>query len=125
MDDALTPGNLMDVLMSLNTTGGFLVTVLTDAEGLVLASAPSPGWDADKQAAVVALIQRTARQVQIVSLGAVDEISIRDVNGRRLICRPFELDSNVLLLSILAEEGKPYRRLTNAAVRGVRRVWAI
>ncbi len=125
MDDALTPGNLMDVLMSLNTAGGFLVTVLTDAEGLVLASAPSPGWDADKQAAVVALIQRTARQVQIVSLGAVDEISIRDVNGRRLICRPFELDGNVLLLSILAEEGKPYRRLTNAAVRGVRRVWAI
>lgn len=125
MDDALTPGNLMDVLMSLNTTGGFLVTVLTDAEGLVLASAPSPGWDADKQAAVVALIQRTARQVQIVSLGAVDEISIRDVNGRRLICRPFELDGNVLLLSILAEEGKPYRRLTNAALRGVRRVWAI
>lgn len=125
MDDALTPGNLMDVLMSLNTTGGFLVTVLTDAEGLVLASAPSPGWDADKQAAVVALIQRTARQVQIVSLGAVDEISIRDVNGRRLICRPFDLDGNVLLLSILAEEGKPYRRLTNAAVRGVRRVWAI
>lgn len=125
MDDALTPGNLMDVLMSLNTAGGFLVTVLTDAEGLVLASAPSPGWDADKQAAVVALIQRTARQVQIVSLGAVDEICIRDVNGRRLICRPFELDGHVLLLSILAEEGKPYRRLTNAAVRGVRQVWAI
>lgn len=125
MDDALTPGNLMDVLMSLNTAGGFLVTVFTDAEGLVLASAPSPGWDADKQAAVVALIQRTARQVQIVSLGAVDEICIRDVNGRRLICRPFELDGNVLLLSILAEERKPYRRLTNAAVRGVRQVWAI
>ena len=125
MEDALTPGNLMDVLLSLNTTGGFLVTVLTDAEGLVLASAPSPGWDADKQAAVVALIQRTARQAQVVSLGEMDEISLRDVSGRRLICRTFDVDGTVLLLSILTEEGKPYRRLTNAAVRGVRQVWAI
>jgi predicted regulator of Ras-like GTPase activity (Roadblock/LC7/MglB family) len=125
MEDVLGPGNLMNVLLSMNATGGFLVTVLTDAEGLVLASAPSPGWDADKQAAVVALIQRAARQSQIVSLGMTDEISIRDVNGRRLICRPFEVDGRVLLLSILADEGKPYRRLTNAAMRGVRRVWAI
>jgi predicted regulator of Ras-like GTPase activity (Roadblock/LC7/MglB family) len=125
MEDALGPENLIDVLLSLNTTGGYLVTVLTDAEGLVLASAPSPGWDADKQAAVVALIQRAARQSQIVSLGRTDEISIRDVNGRRLICRPFEVDGAVLLLSILADEGKPYRRLTNAAMRGIRSVWEI
>jgi predicted regulator of Ras-like GTPase activity (Roadblock/LC7/MglB family) len=125
MEDVLGPENLTDVLLSLNTTGGYLVTVLTDADGLVLASAPSPGWDADKQAAVVALIQRAVRQTQIVSLGMTDEISIRDVNGRRLICRPFEVDGKVLLLSVLADEGKPYRRLTNAAVRGVRRVWAI
>jgi predicted regulator of Ras-like GTPase activity (Roadblock/LC7/MglB family) len=125
MEDALGPANLTDVLQVMNDAGGFLVTVLTDAEGLVLASAPSPGWDADKQAAVVALIQRTASQTQIVSLGTMDEITIRDVNGRRLICRPFEVDGHVLLLSVLAEEGKPYRRLTNAAVRGVRHVWAI
>jgi predicted regulator of Ras-like GTPase activity (Roadblock/LC7/MglB family) len=125
MEDALGPGNLLDVLRSLNATGGFLATVLTDAEGLVLASAPAPGWDADKQAAVVALIQRAARQSQIVSLGSMDEICIRDVNGRRLICRPFEVDDKILLLSVLTDEGKPYRRLTSAAVRDVRRVWAI
>src|SRR5512137_1596102 len=125
MEAALVPANLTDVLQTLNDAGGFLVTVLTDAEGLVMASAPSPGWDADKQAAVVALIQRTARQTQVVSLGTMDEITIRDVNGRRLICRPFELDGHTLLLSVLAEEGKPYRRLTNAAVRGVRHVWTI
>jgi len=125
MEEVLGPGNLIDVLQSLNAMGGYLVTVLTDADGLVLASAPAPGWDADKQAGVVALIQRAARQAQMVSLGLTDEISIRDVNGRRLICRLFEVDGKTLLLSILADEGKPYRRLTNAAVRGIRRVWAI
>jgi predicted regulator of Ras-like GTPase activity (Roadblock/LC7/MglB family) len=125
MEDVLGPGNLMDVLLSMNATGGFLVTVLTDAEGLVIASAPAPGWDADKQAAVVALIQRAARQSQIVSLESMDEICIRDVNGRRLICRPFEVDGKTLLLSVLVDEGKPYRRLTSAALRDVRRAWAI
>jgi predicted regulator of Ras-like GTPase activity (Roadblock/LC7/MglB family) len=125
MDDVLGPEKLTDVLRSLNTKGGFLVTVLTDAEGLVLASAPAPGWTAEKQAAVVALIQRAARQSEHVNLGLTDEISIRDVSGRRLICRPFEIDGQLLLLSVLAEEGKPYRRLTNAAVRDVRRDWTI
>ena len=123
MDDVLGPGNLTDVLQSLNAAGGFLVTVLTDSEGLVLASAPAPGWDAEKQAAVVALIQRAARQSEDVSLGSTDEISIRDVSGRRLVCRPFEVDGQVLLLSVLAAEGKAYRRLTNVAVRDVRRAW--
>jgi predicted regulator of Ras-like GTPase activity (Roadblock/LC7/MglB family) len=125
MDNVPGPADLVELLQTMTAAGGFLVTVLTDADGLVLASAPAPGWDADKQAGVVALIQRAARQAQMVSLGVTDEISIRDVNGRRLICRPFEVDGRVLLLSILADEGKPYRRLTNAAVRGVRRVWSI
>jgi predicted regulator of Ras-like GTPase activity (Roadblock/LC7/MglB family) len=125
MADVQVPGTLLDVLQSLNATGGYQVTVLTDVEGLVLASAPSPGWDADKQAAVVALIQRTTRQAQMLNLGEMDEISLRDVSGRRLICRLFEVDGTVLLLSILVEEGRPYRRLTNAAVRGVRKVWAL
>src|SRR4030042_5005192 len=106
MEEVLGPGNLTDVLQSLNATGGFLVTVLTDAEGLVLASAPAPGWDAEKQAAVVALILRAARQSEDVSLGSTDEISIRDVSGRRLVCRPFEGEGPVLFGSGLAAVGK-------------------
>jgi predicted regulator of Ras-like GTPase activity (Roadblock/LC7/MglB family) len=125
MEDAPGPADLVEVLQTMTAVGGFLVTVLTDADGLVLASAPSPGWDADKQAGVVALIQRATRQAQMVSLGATDEFSIRDVKGRRLICRSFEVDGKTLLLSILTDEGKPYRRLTNAALRGVRRMWTI
>src|SRR4030042_2150229 len=120
MEDVLGPGNLTDVLQSLNAAGGFLVTVLTGTEGLVLASAPAPGWDAEKQAAVVALIQRAARQSEDVSLGSTDEISIRDVSGRRLVCRPFEVGGQVLLLSVLADEGKPYRRRADVARGGGR-----
>ncbi|MCJ7677432.1 MAG: hypothetical protein MUO35_06905 [Anaerolineales bacterium] len=124
MDKPFGPANLTEALLSLNTRGSFLITVLTDAEGLLLASAPSPGWDAEKQAAVVALVQRAARQAEDISLGAADEVAIRDVAGRRLVCRPFEVDGQILLLSVLMDAAKPYRRLTNDAVREVRRSWA-
>jgi predicted regulator of Ras-like GTPase activity (Roadblock/LC7/MglB family) len=124
MDEPFGPENLIAALRTLNTRGEFLITVLTDAEGLLMASAPSPGWDAEKQAAVVALVQRAARQAQAASMDAADEVAIRDVTGRRLICRPFEVDGQVLLLSVLMEAGRPYRRLTNDAIRDVRRAWA-
>ncbi|MBM3121366.1 MAG: hypothetical protein FJZ97_04160 [Chloroflexi bacterium] len=124
MDEPFGPENLIAALRTLNTRGEFLITVLTDAEGLLMASAPSPGWDAEKQAAVVALVQRAARQAQAASMDAADEVAIRDVTGRRLICRPFEVDGQMLLLSVLMEAGRPYRRLTNDAIRDVRRAWA-
>jgi predicted regulator of Ras-like GTPase activity (Roadblock/LC7/MglB family) len=124
MDEPFGPENLIAALRTLNARGEFLITVLTDAEGLLMASAPSPGWDAEKQAAVVALVQRAARQAQAASMDAADEVAIRDVTGRRLICRPFEVDGQILLLSVLMEAGRPYRRLTNDAIRDVRRAWA-
>lgn len=124
MDEPFGPENLIAALRTLNARGEFLITVLTDAEGLLMASAPSPGWDAEKQAAVVALVQRAARQAQAASMDAADEVAIRDVTGRRLVCRPFEVDGQILLLSVLMEAGRPYRRLTNDAIRDVRRAWA-
>lgn len=124
MEEPTGPVELIEALRSLNTRGGYLISVLTDAEGLLLASAPSPGWNAEKQAAVVALVQRAARQAQAASLDAADEVAIRDIVGRRLICRPFDVDGRTLLLSILMESLKPYRRLTNDAIRSVRRAWA-
>jgi predicted regulator of Ras-like GTPase activity (Roadblock/LC7/MglB family) len=124
MDEPYGPENLIAALRTLNTRGEFLITVLTDAEGLLMASAPSPGWDAEKQAAVVALVQRAARQAQAASMDTADEVAIRDITGRRLVCRPFEVDGQMLLLSVLMEAGRPYRRLTNDAIRDVRRAWA-
>jgi predicted regulator of Ras-like GTPase activity (Roadblock/LC7/MglB family) len=124
MDEPFGPENLIEPLRALNTRGEFLITVLTDAEGLLLASAPSPGWDAEKQAAVVALVQRAAHQAQAASMDAADEVAIRDVTGRRLVCRPFEVDGKMLLLSVLMGAARPYRRLTNDAIRDVRRAWA-
>jgi len=124
MDEPFGPENLIAALRTLNTRGEFLIAVLTDAEGLLLASAPSPGWDAEKQAAVVALVQRAARQAQAASMDTADEVAIRDITGRRLVCRPFEVDGQMLLLSVLMEAGRPYRRLTNDAIRDVRRAWA-
>ena len=123
MNEPFGPENLIAALRTLNTRGEFLITVLTDAEGLLLASAPSPGWNAEKQAAVVALVQRAVRQAQAASMDAADEVAIRDVAGRRLICRPFDVDGQMLLLSVLMDAGKPYRRLTNDAIRDVRRAW--
>jgi predicted regulator of Ras-like GTPase activity (Roadblock/LC7/MglB family) len=114
---------LSAILADLNLRGGFAISVLTDTDGLLLASAAAPDWDAEKQAAVVALIRDAARHTEGARLGQADEVTVRDGVGRRLVCRPFIAGDQLLLLSVLVADGRPYRRLTNVAVREIRRLW--
>lgn len=114
---------LAGILHDLNSQGGFPISVLTDRDGLLLASACTPDWDSEKQAAVVAVIQRAAQQTEGVEMGRADEVTVRDDLGRRLVCRPFAVVDRVLILGVLAANGRAYRRATNEAVRAIRRTW--
>ncbi len=116
---------LAGILHDLNSLGGFPISVLTDRDGLLLASACSPDWDSEKQAAVVAVIQRAAQQTEGVEMGRADEVTVRDNQGRRLVCRPFAVVDRVLILGVLAANGRAYRRATNDAVREIRRTWGV
>ncbi len=114
---------LAGILHTLNSLGRFPISVLTDRDGLLLASACTPDWDSEKQAAVVAVIQRAAQHAEEVEMGRADEVTVRDDQGRRLVCRPFAVADRTLILGVMAANGRAYRRATNEAVREIRRTW--
>ncbi len=113
------------LLEEMNLQGGFPIAVLTDRDGLPIASAMVPGQDMDRQSAVVAMVQRTAVQVQErLGMAATDEISVFDAEGRRLVCRPFQVQGQDMILAVLVpDKGKKYRRLTNQALVAIRQLW--
>ncbi len=115
--------SLASILHDLNTLGGFPISVLADRDGLLLASACGPAWDSERQAAVVALIQRAAQHAEAVEMGQADEVTVRDGQGRRLVCRPVVVRGRVLILAVMVDDGRAYRRVTNQAVHEIRRAW--
>lgn len=118
-------GKLRQLLEEMNEKGSFPISVLTDSQGLAFASAVSNGMDTDRQSAVVAFVQKTAGQViRQLGMGAMDEITLNDENGQRLICRPFTVGEHELILAILVtEKNTSYRRATNQAISEIRKTW--
>jgi predicted regulator of Ras-like GTPase activity (Roadblock/LC7/MglB family) len=118
---------LAQVLADMNEQGGFPIAVVTDRHGFPIASAAAPGQDPDTQSAVVALVQKTAVQVQHqLGMSQTDEISLFDTEGRRLVCRPFSANGHDMILAVLvSDKHQSYRRLTNTAVNAIRRQWKL
>ncbi len=121
-DSQLGTTKLTQMLADMNAEGGFSVAVLTDRDGLPIASAAQPGEDTDRQSAIVALVQRTAVQVRDrLGMAETDEISMFDAEGRRLVCRPFSVNGHEMILAVLVPDKQiKYRRLTNQAVVNIR-----
>lgn len=123
------PGSaeLSSLLADMNQRGGFPVSVLTDRSGFTIAAAAAPGQDPDLQAAAVALVHKTSTQVRDqLSMAAMDEISVFDSAGRRLVCRPFQAGDHDMVLAVLVpDKGKSYRRLTKSTVVAIRRLWKL
>lgn len=118
---------LAKILAAMNEEGGFPIAIITDRQGFPIASAAAPGQDPDTQSAVVALVQKTAAQVQQqLGMALTDEISLFDTQGRRLVCRPFTVNGHDLILAVVAtDKHQSYRRLTNQAVAAIRRQWKL
>lgn len=115
---------LSSILTDMNERGGFLVSVLTDLEGLPIASATAvDGENAEMQAAVVALIRKSALQTSKVNMDETDEISVFDRQGRRLVCRPFHVSDRSLVLATMVPRDRSYRRLTHNAISAIQQVW--
>ncbi len=116
---------LVQILVEMNQEGGFPISILTDSQGLAIASASSEGFNADKQSAVVAFIQKTAAQVsKQLGFSASEEISLLDADGKHLICRSFKSGGYDLILSVMIpDRSSPYRRVTSAAINKIINVW--
>ncbi len=126
MTDKTGSEQLSNILADMNAQGGFLVSVLTDLEGLPLASATTAGGESpEMQAAVVALIQKSALQTSKVNMAETDEVTVFDRQGRRLVCRPFQVGDRSLVLAVMVPRDQSYRRLTRHAIAAVRQAWKI
>lgn len=115
---------LHQLLTKMNQDGNFCITVLTDAQGLPIASAAKPGYDPERQAAVVALVQRTATTASNRLGMDMDEISLNAADGQRLVCRSFVVGSSHLILAVsISSRDQAYRRLTNQAIQSIIEIW--
>ncbi len=116
---------IAEILADMNASGRFPIAILTDKHGFPIASAATEGQDPDTQSAVVALVQKTAVQVQTqLGMAQTDEISLYDANGKRLVCRPFNANGYEMILAVLVpEKQQSYRRLTNIAITAIRNSW--
>jgi predicted regulator of Ras-like GTPase activity (Roadblock/LC7/MglB family) len=116
---------LLGILNNMNHEANFPMSVLTDKEGLPIASAFSNGADPEKQSAVVAFLQKTAVQVsKQLGMDEIDEISFSYVDGQHLVCRPFNIETNRLILAIIVtDRDQSYRRITNRAISEIRNIW--
>ena len=118
---------LAKVLADMNKDGNFPIAVLTDRQGFPIASAAAPDQNPELQSAVVALIQKTAAQVQTqLGMAQTDEISMFDKDGRRLVCRPFNANGHDMILAVLVpDRHQTYRRLTNKTVTTIKKQWRL
>lgn len=115
------------LLQEMNEQGKFVMSVLTDMDGLPIAAATRTGDSVNNHSAVVAfLVQRTAKQVQSqLDMGQTDEISISDQERRHLVCRPFQVQGQSLILAVMVPDKRSYRRLTNQTIRAIQRGWKL
>jgi predicted regulator of Ras-like GTPase activity (Roadblock/LC7/MglB family) len=116
---------LNQFLADMSDKGGFPVAVVTDAQGLAIASACRDGRDTDRHSAVVASVQKMAAQVaRQLDLGTTDEITMNTESGQRLVCRPFQVNGHELILAVIVpERDASYRRATNQIINEIRETW--
>jgi len=113
-----------EILREMNTTGKFQVSVLTSVEGLPIATVPAD-YDSDLTAAMVALLQRVSNDAQSrLKMAEVDEVTIRDRDHIRLVCRYLVIGRERLILAAMVPPGRPYRRVTNRAIRQIEQLLA-
>ena len=107
------------VLQEMSHSGQFSAVVLASGDGLPIATAPVD-LDAEKTAAMVALLQRVSRQArEQLDMAELDELSVSDRDRMRLVCRFFSVDGEELILAVMLQASARYRRATRLAVQKI------
>jgi predicted regulator of Ras-like GTPase activity (Roadblock/LC7/MglB family) len=114
---------LARILRLMNEKGRFKASVLVSTEGLPLSSVSSP-FDVETMAAMVTLVKSTIERARDnIGLDEIDEVSVVQADRMRLICRYFLAGDEELVLAVVAPPYQTYRRLTNRAIRQIKRAW--
>jgi len=118
--DVIQSPSLRQVLQEMRERGEFQVSVLTSTEGLPIVTVP-PDYDSDLASAMVALLQRVSNDAQgQLGMSEVDEVTIRDKDHTRLVCRRFVVGRDELILVAIVPPDRSYRRVTNRAIRQIK-----
>ncbi len=119
----LTPSpSLQRILAEAREEGGFQVMVLTSTEGLPIMTVPAD-YNSDLASAMVALLQKVSNEAQgQLGMSEVDEVTIRDRERTRLVCRRLVVAGDELIVVAIVPPGRPYRRVMNRAVYRIREV---
>jgi predicted regulator of Ras-like GTPase activity (Roadblock/LC7/MglB family) len=125
MTHASTPNPMAQVLAEMNREARFPASTLSGKDGLLVASHTENGDDPQRQSAVVAKLNEAARMAHAqLAIGAPEELSFYAEDGRRLVCRPFQLKGYDFILSVLVPtRGQPHRRATTRAIARLRELW--
>jgi len=112
-------------LAEMNEESGFPISVLTDAQGLTIASSAADGRDPERLSAVAAFLQKAVLQVsKQMGMAGADEVVFSDTRGEYFVCRQFAVDEQGLILAVVAPDKQhAYRRATNHAVSRIRKIW--
>ena len=103
--------------------GHFVGAVLATADGLPIASASSRE-DAEVTSAMVAMLSRVSEEAKRqLGMAEVDEVTIRDRERSRLVCRSLSVAGEELLLAVRVPARRSHRRATNQAIRRIQRAW--
>jgi predicted regulator of Ras-like GTPase activity (Roadblock/LC7/MglB family) len=113
--------SLADILNEMHAEGNFQLSVLATQDGLPVTTAPKK-HNSELAAALVALIQKVSVQAKDqLYMGMIDEMTIRDENKNRLVCRQVALKNETLILAAIVPPDHCYRRVTNRAIRRILR----
>ena len=113
------------ILHNMNEAGNFRASFLVDAQGLPVASVPS-SYDTDTASAMAALVRNVIEQTQTrIDLAEADEVTVRGNDKMRLVSRYFAVGDEILILVVVAPPDRPYRRLTNQAIKALQAAWSL
>jgi predicted regulator of Ras-like GTPase activity (Roadblock/LC7/MglB family) len=117
--DPLADVTLEEILREMSARGNFEAAVLTSLDGLPIATVPAD-YESEVAAAMVAMLQQVSHDARTqLAMGRIDEVTIRDEDFTRLVCRYIEAEGQRLILAVVVPGGQPYRRVTNRALRDI------
>jgi predicted regulator of Ras-like GTPase activity (Roadblock/LC7/MglB family) len=120
--EKLQPTSLKEILHKMNENQQFQAVILASKDGLPIATEPTD-YDSEVTAATVALLRKVSSEAQQqLGLAALDEVTIRSNDRVRLVCRYLSMGEQGLILVTLVPPGRCYRRVTNRAIRQMRRL---
>ncbi len=112
------------ILHDMNEAGNFRASFLVDTQGLPIAAVTS-GYDTDTASAMAALVRNVIEQAQTrIDLAEADEVAVRGNDKTRLVSRYFTVGDETLILVVVAPPNRPYRRLTNRAIKALQAAWS-